>query len=130
MPLLNSPSNPSFSDKVQIMPKHRTKTLHMTDRAEKSKEDAYRPPKAETECIMIGDTEDELEISVEDKMKEELIIDTQRLTLRDDIDREKFGFDKLLKQAPNRTKLTQTGGYIVTVEDAKLAINPDGPILD
>ena len=66
---------------------------------------------------------------LEDDTIKGLIGDMGRLELKDDIDREKYGWEKLM-MAPNTMKLLHDGKLLITVGDAKKMMNAKGPTKD
>ena len=93
-----------------------------------AEEEAYGPPEAGMELVSLGDSEDEIDIKEKDQLEDNLLSNVSRLTLRDDIDREKFRLEKLLKQAPNDARLTHTSDWYVIVKDAKWALDTTLPV--
>ena len=141
------------------MPKHTEKRKHLTDfdpapagvpevyeltSSDEDEEWSELAPVITTKDIDVlelhagEDKLDEMEISFKNPKKrkrqeedtiEGLIGDTSRLELKDDVDREKYGWEKLLK-APNAMKILQDGNLLITAGDVKKMMNNKGRTVD
>ena len=65
----------------------------------------------------------------EDDTIEQLVGETGRLELKDDMDREKFGWEKLLK-SHNNLRIWHDGNYAITAGDVKRMMDQNAPMRD